>query len=125
MVEAIAAIERVGTGVAAVVEPECQLIGIITDGDIGRDILQNFDMSCSVIELQQCLPREFGPKQLSLPVGSSRAEMIAFFEHYKIRHPALVDAAGRLIALVTQEELLGPSVSQSRGVIMAEEPACG
>ena len=44
VVEAIAAIERVGTGVAAVVEPECQLIGIITDGEIRRDILQNFDL---------------------------------------------------------------------------------
>jgi dTDP-glucose pyrophosphorylase/CBS domain-containing protein len=119
VVEAIAAIDHVGAGVAAVVGPNGKLIGIITDGDIRRAILQNFDLSRSVVELQKCLPHEFGPKPLSLPVGSTRAEMIAFFEHYKIRHLPLVDAEGRLIALVTHEELLGPSVSQSRGVIMA------
>jgi CBS domain-containing protein len=119
VVETIATIDRAGTGVAAVVAHDNRLIGIITYGDIRRAILQNFDLSRSIAELQKWLPREFGPKPLSLPVNASRAEMVAFFEHYKIRHLPLLDPEGRLIAMVTHEELLGPFTSQLRGVIMA------
>lgn len=119
VVEAIATIDRAGMGIVAIVDDGNRLIGIITDGDIRRAILQSFDLKQTVADLLRSQTREFGPKPLSLPADSTRGEMIAFVEHYKVRHLPLLDDEGRLFAMMTHEELLGPTAPSLKGVIMA------
>jgi dTDP-glucose pyrophosphorylase len=117
--EAIATIDRVGLGAALVVGADDKLIGILTDGDIRRAILQGFDLSRPVADLLREQVREFGPAPLSMPVDAPRRAMIAFLERYKVRHLPLLDPDGRLVTMVTHEELIGASQPRIKGVIMA------
>lgn len=117
--DAIATIDRVGIGAALIIDDENRLVGIITDGDVRRAILHNFDLSRPLAELLQERTRLFGPAPLSMPVDAPRQDMIAFLERYKVRHLPLLDPDGHLVTMVTHEELLGVSQPRVHGVIMA------
>ena len=117
--DVIATVDRAGLGAALIVDADSKLIGIVTDGDIRRAILQGFDLVRPVAELLRVQTREFGPAPLSMSVDAPRQEMIAFLERYKVRHLPLLDPDGRLVTMVTHEELLGAAQPRMKGVIMA------
>jgi len=119
VMEAIAAIDRAASGAALILDASGKLVGILTDGDIRRAILQHFDLARPASELLKVQSREFGPTPLSLPASSQREDIIAFMVRHSIRHLPLLDGQGRVVALVTRDELLGAQRPRIRGVIMA------
>jgi len=119
VMEVVEVIDRAASGAALVVDEGDRLLGVLTDGDIRRALLQHFDFERACGELLRTQAREFGPTPLSLPAGASHEEMAAFVRFHSIRHLPLLDPSGRVTALITRDELIGATSNLTRGVLMA------
>jgi dTDP-glucose pyrophosphorylase/CBS domain-containing protein len=116
--EAWMAISRGGVGIALLVDNNCHLIGTITDGDIRRAILDgaNFDVPVTTL-LKYHQGARWEPTVASVGIG--RSELIRLMREKSIRHIPLLDSSGRVVDLVTLDELLPDQILPVRAVIMA------
>ncbi len=108
--DAIAKIDASGLQVALVLDTDNTLLGILTDGDIRRAILmgKNLQISVSLV---------MNPHAISLPSSVSRDQMLALMKKKVIHHLPLVDEAGRMVDLITLNELIG-AVERSNWVVL-------
>jgi D-glycero-alpha-D-manno-heptose-7-phosphate kinase len=95
VVEAIAAIERGPTQIALVVDDAGVLVGILTNGDIRRFLMQDGQTSAPV---HTCMNRNFH----ALPHGTTREELLKLFDLGYNAVP-LLDAEGRLVEFATPD----------------------
>jgi dTDP-glucose pyrophosphorylase len=112
-------IDRNAKGIALVVDKERRLLGTVTDGDIRRAILAGVNFELPVSEL---LARKTGsryPEPVTAPVGTDRPALLQLMQERSVRHVPLLDGAGRVVDLVTLDELLPDQVLPVQAVIMA------
>ncbi len=112
-------IDRNAKGIALVVDPERRLVGTITDGDVRRAILAGISLDTAVSEL---LARKAGsayPRPITAPASSERGALLALMQERGIRQVPLLDEAGRVVDLVTLDDLLPERVLSLRAVVMA------
>ena len=97
--EATREITRGGIGMAVVVSPERQILGIFTDGDLRRAIVKTLDLqSLTVADVMSGKPRLIGPEKLT-------AEAVEMMEKYKINQIPVADGDGRLIGALNMHDL--------------------
>ena len=97
--EATREISRGGIGMAVVVTPERQILGIFTDGDLRRAIVKTLDLKfLTVAEVMSGKPRLIGPEKLT-------AEAVEMMEKYKINQIPVADEDGCLIGALNMHDL--------------------
>lgn len=106
--EAIQLLDKSGIGFLPVVDSENILVGVITDGDIRRSILNG------AIDLEHIINKN--PRKL--PSTMHRLEIIRRLKEVHLRHMPLVDKQGKLVDVVCLENLIVEPKS-NKVVIMA------
>jgi dTDP-glucose pyrophosphorylase/CBS domain-containing protein len=117
--ETIACIDRNGKGIALVADEERRLIGTVTDGDIRRAILAGIDLSIPVTELIKRKANSPYSHPITAKVNTSEADLLSLMQQRVIRHIPLLDDDGRLVDLVTLEDLVPTDTIPITATIMA------
>lgn len=117
--EAISAINDGFVGIAMVVDEEQHLVATLTDGDIRRAILANTSLSAPVSKLVAAKAESPYPLPISARVGTSRVELLNLMQGRGIRQLPLLDDSGRVVDLVTLDNLLPEDLLPIQAVIMA------
>lgn len=111
--EALERVSKTGKGLALVVDGECRLLGIVTDGDLRKAILRGVSLDAGIEAAVNRTP-------IVAPSGLVRADALALMRRRTIRHLPLVDGEGRVAELLLLDELLAPPPPLSiPAVIMA------
>jgi len=116
---AIACIDENLKGVALVVDHEQRLLATITDGDVRRAMLAKLDLGASVNDLLAHKASTSRSGVVTAPVGSPRELLLQLMQERLIRQIPLLDDAGRVADLVTDDDLLPRSDLPLQAVVMA------
>lgn len=117
--ELMVCIDRNAKGIALVVDKERQLVGTVTDGDVRRAILAEVSLDAPVGEL---LARKAGSpyaQPVTALVGTERDQLLSLMQERSVRHVPLLDDSGRVVDLVTLDEMLPEQALPMQAVIMA------
>ena len=102
--DAILEISRGGIGMTTVINPERQVLGVFTDGDLRRAFAKNLDLRIlTVADIMSHQPRAIGPDQLAV-------EAVEMMEKHKINQLPVVDEYGTLIGALNMHDLFQAKV---------------
>lgn len=110
--EAIEIVDRGAIQIAIMVDEDNLLLGIITDGDIRRGILNGISIDHPAKEILNSSP-------LTLPSNSSPEMQQRLMKEKVIRHCPLVDEQGHLTGVALFDEKLYAETPRNRIVLMA------
>jgi dTDP-glucose pyrophosphorylase len=97
--------------IAAVVDDDLTLLGVLTDGDVRRGLLKDYELGCSVKDVMNKVP-------LTAPLGTSRKELVKLMESNQLLAIPLL--TGKTIAgLETLENFSKCSTHSNPVFIMA------
>ena len=108
----IKVIEQAALQIALVVDADKRLIGIFTDGDIRRGLLNGLNLDSPV---KQIMNRQFRFVQ----EGTKESEVLALMRRDKLNQIPVLDAQGRVVNLFLLEEPLQNRALPNPVVIMA------
>lgn len=94
--DALAVINEEALRVCLVVDEEQHLLGVVTDGDVRRAILNN-------VSLTQSVTAVMNPTPITVSAKMARTELLELMHERSILSLPVVDEAGRLIGLETWE----------------------
>lgn len=117
--DAVEKIETAHKAVAIVVDDGRRLLGLITDGDVRRAILDDVDLALPVSTLLERRAQRFNQEPISAPTTSTRAERIALMRRHTIRHLPIVRQNGVVVELETIDDILAGSSDDLTAVVMA------
>ena len=110
--EAIVAINSGAAQVALVVDPHNKLLGLVTDGDVRRGIINNISLDDEVSSIMTKAP-------LVLAAGAKKAEILQLMREKFIHHVPLVDGNGCISGIEVLDDLLKKRSLSNPVVIMA------
>lgn len=119
---AMKTIDRGAKGVALVVDGDRRLLGTITDGDVRRAILAGLTIEAPLSEVLSRKSLTPYPAPLTAGRNAEPTALLRLMQEHRIRHTPILDEEGRVVELVTLEELLPdtpPTGAAVRAVIMA------
>ncbi len=117
--QAITCINLNAKGIVLVMDDEARLLATITDGDVRRALLYGQNLGAPVSELM-AMKNELGiVEPVTAPVGADRAVLLHLMQEKTIRQIPLLDEEGRVIDLVTLDELMPEQELPLQAVIMA------
>ncbi|HEY9049472.1 MAG TPA: nucleotidyltransferase family protein [Ohtaekwangia sp.] len=94
--EIIQMLDKSGVGILPVVDVDQRLVGIVTDGDVRRAILQNS------LDIDHIINKN--PKRVSNK--TAKGEILRLLRQMHLRHMPIVDEQGRLVDVVFLENLM-------------------
>jgi dTDP-glucose pyrophosphorylase len=109
--DAIASLERSKGQIALVLHDET-LAGVVTDGDIRRALLGGADLNTPIASVMNSRPT-------SAPAATARWRLLNRMREATLHHLPLVDGSGRVVDLVSLDELAGVVKRPNPVVIMA------
>ena len=112
-------IDRNAKGIVLVTDDSGRLMGTITDGDVRRAILARTDLEAPLRSLLERKQRVGNGGPIVGRAGMSRDEMAALLNQHTIHQLPILDAADRVVDLVTLEDLLPDYAPPLEAVIMA------
>lgn len=101
-------------GIALVVDAEGKLLGTITDGDIRRAMLSNPSTDQPAIKIMSS-----NGEPVTAAENTEPAELLRLMVEHSVRQLPLLDSGGRLVDLVTKDDLLPSDAVTMKAVIMA------
>ncbi len=110
--DAIEVIDKGAAQVALVVDSNNKLLGLVTDGDVRRGIINNLSLDSNVSSIMTKSP-------LVLSLGAKKAEILHLMREKLIHHIPLVDSNGCICRLEVLDELLKKRSYSNPVVIMA------
>jgi dTDP-glucose pyrophosphorylase/predicted transcriptional regulator len=110
--DAIAVVDASGLQVALVVSSDGILQGILTDGNIRRAILAGKSLQVRVSEAMS-------PKPTTVTASTSREQLLTLMRRKVFHQLPVVDDGGRIVGLVTLDELAGAAQKPNWVVLMA------
>lgn len=116
--DAILAINRNERGIVLVTDDK-RLVGTITDGDIRRAILEGINLDSQIQDLIARKTETLYPEPIKALVGTDPTTLLNLMKEHVIQQIPIVDDAGRVVDLVTMEDLLPDSNLPLQAVIMA------
>ena len=93
--DAIAVLDENGNGFLSIVDSDDHLIGILTDGDVRRAILNDISDINDIIN----------KTPTTVPAGTTRAQMVSMLKDMHRRHMPVIDDEGRLLEVVSLDEV--------------------
>jgi len=112
MQEVIQVMDAAGQGLALVVSDNNALLGIVTDGDLRRALLNQCGMTSLVSEFMNTTPKTMGSH-------ASRAEIQDFMDKNSIIHIPLTDKNNILTGIETHKSIIAVSSRSNPVFIMA------
>jgi dTDP-glucose pyrophosphorylase len=110
--EALAAIDEGGVQIALVVDAQETLLGVVTDGDIRRGILDGIDLDASVQTVMNEDPVTASPQE-------DRQSLIDRMQARRIHQIPLIDDSGQIVGVEVLDDLLKPEARPNPVVLMA------
>lgn len=110
--EAVQIIDDNATQIVLVVDENRLLLGSITDGDIRRAILKGTGLAETVQSVMNTMPT-------TAREDESRENILAEMKRKTLHQMPLVDQDGRVVGLVTLDELINTPAKKNRVVLMA------
>jgi dTDP-glucose pyrophosphorylase/CBS domain-containing protein len=112
IVEAIALLDKAGTGALVLCTNDRILCGLLTDGDIRRAILQGQSMNgpCVAIASQ---------KPVAIPHSITAGEALQLMNQHEINHLPVVDAEHHVVGFLLRKDLVADTHVDLSAVIMA------
>jgi dTDP-glucose pyrophosphorylase len=98
------AVQSISAGamrIALVVDAEGRLLGTVTDGDVRRALLQRVALSEPVAQIMNATPK-------SVPLGTSRQDVVALMQAQSLLQVPIVDAERRVVGIETLLERQRP-----------------
>lgn len=111
ILEVMKVIDSAGTQFVMVLDKEEKLLGVVTDGDIRRGILNNIALNSPVFEVMNKNPK-------SLPSTTSKSESFEFMKKHFLNHVPLVDPKGRVTNVLSIDERLSLSGLDNTAVLL-------
>ena len=106
--EAIKKLDENGNGVLPIIDSQDRFVGLVTDGDLRRAVLNNKLDLAHIINNQP----------YKLTVESTNAERVHYLKNHKIRHLPIVDKDNKLREIFTLDNI-SLSIMENPVVIMA------
>jgi dTDP-glucose pyrophosphorylase/CBS domain-containing protein len=106
-------------GLALIVDGEGRLMNTISDGDVRRGILAGISLDAPVAELLPIKATTPHPTPTTAPATAEPAELLRIMQENAVRSAPLVDDDGRVVDVVTLQDLLPQPAAPVRAVIMA------
>jgi dTDP-glucose pyrophosphorylase/CBS domain-containing protein len=117
--ETMSTIDRGTKGIALVLDEERRLLGTITDGDVRRALLASVDLNAPVSLLLKRKQNSPHPVPVTAPVGMEREALLVLMHDHDVRQLPLLDSDGRVVGLITMDELIPSDGLSLQAVIMA------
>jgi len=106
-------------GLALIVDDEERLVNTISDGDVRRGILAGISLDAPVAELLPIKATTPHPTPTTAPSTSEPGALLHIMQENAVRSAPLVDGEGRVVDVVTLQELLPQPSVPVHAVIMA------
>jgi dTDP-glucose pyrophosphorylase/CBS domain-containing protein len=106
-------------GLALIVDEEDRLVNTISDGDVRRGILAGISLDAPVAELLPIKATTPHPTPTTAPATAEPADLLRIMQENAVRSAPLVDGTGRVVDVVTLQELLPQPAAPVHAVIMA------
>ncbi|MCC7016136.1 MAG: nucleotidyltransferase family protein [Rhodospirillales bacterium] len=110
--DAVRVLEANVAHICLVVDEHGRLKGTVTDGDVRRGLLRSVPLGASVAEVMKKTPLTGRPEE-------SRQVHLEAMIRISVRQLPLVDREGRVVGLVTSDEIARPGPRPNRVVLMA------
>ncbi|MEZ0232430.1 MAG: nucleotidyltransferase family protein [Methylophilaceae bacterium] len=110
--DALRTLNLTGLRIVMVVDEQYRLMGVFTDGDVRRGILNRLDFSLSVTSMMRAEP-------VTALVGTSRETLRKMMESRSVMHIPLLDNAGHLVGLETLQDVMSPPLRDNWVFLMA------
>ena len=110
--DALISIDSTGAGIALVVDGERRLLGALSDGDVRRALIRGAGM-------EDRAAGAANPKPVCVNALQDSTTMLALLRAHSLRQLPVLDAAGRVVGLVTPADFLDIRVRTNPVVIMA------
>jgi dTDP-glucose pyrophosphorylase/CBS-domain-containing membrane protein len=110
--EAIAELDKAGTGALVLCNQDRILIGLLTDGDIRRAILRGLAMDTACESIASREP-------LTVTSSMSTGEALELMVKHDINHLPVVDGTGRVLRFLLRKNLVQQGSADLSAVIMA------
>jgi len=110
--DALAAIDRAGTGLVLVVDADRRLLGTLSDGDLRRALLGGAGLT-------EPASRAMHPTPTVAHTGDDRTAILATMRRLALHQIPIVDSAGIVVGLETVDDFLAPPERANRVVVMA------
>lgn len=117
--QAMACIDRNQRGIVTVVDESRHLLGTITDGDLRRAMLAGMDLDTKVSTILARKVDSPYPQPVTAPVGTEPEALIQVMKERMVRQIPLLDEAGRVMDLVTLDDLVPMQPLPLQAVVMA------
>ncbi len=117
--QVMACIDNNARGIALVVDADRRLIGTVTDGDLRRAVLMGTDLEIPIRELLERKANSLYPEPITAPEEAEPGELLVLMRKHRIRQIPILDAGGRVLDLITLEDLLPDEGLPLQAVIMA------
>lgn len=111
--------DRVGDGLAVVVDRDGLVLDVVTDGDLRRASLENINMDAPIVTLLERKHASGRGKPVVCRSGGSIPLWRSLMIEHGIRHLPIVDEEDRFVDLVTWFDVTGHSDDRHHAVIMA------
>jgi dTDP-glucose pyrophosphorylase len=112
ILNAIEVIDKEGSRAALVVNKKNYLLGIVTDGDIRRCILNKIDLNQPIHKIMNCKPTV-------AYLGESREKMLALLQSAVLLHLPILDEDHCVVGLETLDSLMNAMRCDNLVVVMA------
>jgi len=110
--QTIAAIDQAALQIALVVDEHRHLLGVVTDGDIRRALIQGLSLETEVVNVMNKQPKTVNAQD-SLPA------IKAVMQRYQLNHLPVVDQQGRIVGLKTLQSMLSQPVYDNPVFLLA------
>ena len=109
---AIEILHKGGMRIALVMDQKSTLLGIITDGDIRRSLLNHLDIETPVTEVMNNQP-------FTASINDDKEDILRLMKEHNILHIPIIDSKGSLVGLETIHDMIGGPRLNNPIVIMA------
>lgn len=117
--QAMLVIDANARGIVLVVDEAYVLLGVITDGDIRRAILEGISLNVPVSNLLARKANSPYGQPITAPAETDRNNLARIMQERGVRQLPLVDDSGKVVDLITLDDLMPDQVLPLQAVIMA------
>jgi len=118
LIDAIKMIDKNARGIVLVVDDQKRMVGTLTDGDIRRAIIQHIDLNDAVENIARNKSGMYA-KPITARMGTDTDTLVQMMNSYFIKQIPLIDDQGRVVDIVTWEDLIPEGEAELVGVVMA------
>jgi len=111
VIDAIRVLDSAATGIVLVVDKDNRLKGAIGDGDIRRGFLRGETLDSPIVQVMNA-------KAFTVPMGTSRAQVLDIMKARKFNQVPIVDVEGKVVGLHLLNKLISDAQLPNAAVIM-------